>query len=113
VASGGSETVALDLAVTDALRGEGYAREAVRLIQDGRKSAGLEVSDRIAVRWETSDAGLAAALTEHASLIAGEVLALSFGPGEGPTGDGPGGTATWREYQDAELGLRFWLTAAA
>jgi isoleucyl-tRNA synthetase len=114
VASGGGETVALDLTVTGTLRAEGYAREVVRLIQDGRKSAGLEVSDRIAVRWATPDAELAAALAEHASVIAGEVLALSFGPGEVLAGDErDGADGTWREYEDAELGLRFWLTVAA
>ena len=47
----GGETVALDLAVTGALRFEGYAREAVRLIQEARKASGLDVSDRIVVRW--------------------------------------------------------------
>ena len=62
VASGGGETVALDLTVSEALRSEGYAREVVRLIQEARKASGLDVSDRIVVRWATSDAGLAAAL---------------------------------------------------
>ncbi len=38
VASAGGETVALDLAVSDALRAEGYAREVVRLIQEARKA---------------------------------------------------------------------------
>ncbi|HEY1822069.1 MAG TPA: isoleucine--tRNA ligase [Trebonia sp.] len=80
VASAGGETVALDLAVSDALRAEGYAREVVRLIQDARKSAGLAVSDRIAVRWSASDPDLAAALSAHAAAIAGEVLAVSFEP---------------------------------
>ena len=65
VATAGGETVALDLAVSAALRSEGYAREAVRLIQEARKASGLEVSDRIAVRWATADADLAAALGEH------------------------------------------------
>src|SRR6201999_537440 len=88
VASGGGETVALDLAVSAALRGEGYAREVVRLIQEARKASGLDVSDRIVVHWATPDAGLAAALGEHGPAVAGEVLAVSFGPGEGPEGGG-------------------------
>jgi isoleucyl-tRNA synthetase len=91
VASGGGETVAIDLAVTDALRSEGYAREVVRLIQEARKAAGLDVSDRIAVRWAATGADLAAALGQHGSLIAGEVLAVSFGPGGGPEGGGAEG----------------------
>ena len=84
VATAAGETVALDLAVSDSLRAEGWAREVVRLIQDARKSSGLDVSDRIELRWATPDADLAAALTAHGELIAGEVLAVSFGPGEGP-----------------------------
>ena len=51
VATAGGETVALDLSVSDSLRAEGLAREVVRLIQEARKSDGLEVTDRIAVRW--------------------------------------------------------------
>jgi isoleucyl-tRNA synthetase len=123
VASGGGETVALDLAVSEALRGEGYAREVVRLVQEARKASGLDVSDRIVVRWATSDAGLAAALGQHGPAIAGEVLAVSFGPGDGPegggavtasgTGNGTGAAGPWREYADADLGLRFWLAMAA
>jgi isoleucyl-tRNA synthetase len=109
VATAAGETVALDLAVSDSLRAEGWAREVVRLIQDARKSSGLDVSDRIELRWATPDADLAAALTAHAELIAGEVLAVAFGPGEGPGGDAGG---TWHEYADADLDLRFWLAVA-
>jgi isoleucyl-tRNA synthetase len=105
VATAAGETVALDLHVTDALRAEGYAREVVRLVQDARKSDGLEVSDRISLRWATADAGLAAALTEHGSLIAGEVLAVSFAAGSSPDG-------AWFAHEDGDLGLRFWLAVA-
>ena len=117
VASAGGETVALDLAVSAALRFEGYAREAVRLIQEARKASGLDVSDRIVVRWATADPDLAAALDEHGATIAGEVLAVSFGPGTGPADEGAGGGAgvagPWHEHADADLGLRFWLAMAA
>ena len=44
VASDGGLTVALDLDLDDDLRREGVARELVRVIQDARKDAGLEVS---------------------------------------------------------------------
>jgi isoleucyl-tRNA synthetase len=124
VASGAGETVALDLAVSDALRFEGHAREVVRLIQEARKASGLDVSDRIVVRWTTGDADLAAALDEHGPMIAGEVLAVSFGRGEGPgaadagsTGSEASGeagvTGPWHEHGDDDLGLRFWLAVAA
>jgi len=122
VAAAAGETVALDLTVTPELRAEGYAREAVRLIQDARKSAGLEVRDRIEVRWSAATAELAAAVGRHAAAIAGEVLAVSFAAADGPPGgragdgmpeDGAGGAGDgWQEYADATLGLRFWLTRA-
>jgi len=108
VATAGGETVALDLAVSDELRAEGWAREVVRLIQDARKTDGLQVSDRIELRWATAQADLAAALAEHGELIAGEVLAVSFRPGDGP-GDGPG---PWFEHVDDGLALRFQLAVS-
>jgi isoleucyl-tRNA synthetase len=108
VATAAGETVALDLAVSDALRAEGLAREVVRLVQDARKNSGLDVSDRISLRWSTPDADLAAALTAHGELIAGEVLAVAFGPGEGP-GEADAAGRVWHEHTDADLDLRFWL----
>jgi len=121
VATAAGETVALDLHVSESLRAEGLAREVVRLIQDARKSDGLEISDRISLRWASTDAGLAAALATHGELIAGEVLAVSFGPdsgGSGVGGPGEGGSAgdssvAWHEHADAGLGLRFWLAVSA
>jgi isoleucyl-tRNA synthetase len=84
VASGGGETVALDLTVTPALRRAGLAREVVRLVQDARKAAGLEVTDRIAVTWSAAGE-TAEALREHGRAVADEVLAtaLTEGPVEG------------------------------
>ena len=41
--------VALELDLDDELRREGLAREVVRAVQEARKQAGLEVSDRIAL----------------------------------------------------------------
>jgi isoleucyl-tRNA synthetase len=109
VATAGGETVALDLSVSGELRAEGTAREVVRLIQEARKSDGLEVTDRIAVRWSAGHPDLAAALAAHGELIAGEVLAVSFGPGDGPGDD----SGVWYEHADTDLALRFWLTVAA
>ncbi len=80
VATEGGETVALEVTVTEELRREGLAREFVRLVQDARKGDGLEVTDRVELRWSTGDRDLAAALSEHQQMIASEVLAVEFGP---------------------------------
>ena len=77
-------TVALDLELTKELRLEGMARELVRLVQDARKAAGLDVSDRISLGFETVGE-LAEAIGEHSSYICGETLATSL---DGPQPDG-------------------------
>jgi isoleucyl-tRNA synthetase len=109
VATGAGETVAIDTTVTPELRREGLAREVIRLVQEARKNDGLDVTDRISLRWSASDPDLAAALTEHASLIAGEVLAAEYGQQEsGP--EAP--TNDVHEHAATDLGLRFWLRRA-
>jgi isoleucyl-tRNA synthetase len=78
VASEGDVTVALELEVTPELRREGVARELVRMIQDARKAAGLQVTDRIALAVETSEEP-ADALAAHREEIAAETLAATVG----------------------------------
>lgn len=68
------ETVALDLELTPELVAAGWAREAIRLVQEARKNAGFEVSDRIKLALRARP-GLVAAIREHLSEIADEVLA--------------------------------------
>ena len=109
VATDGGETVALEVTLTPELRREGLAREAIRLIQDARKSDGLDVTDRISLWWEPSDPELSAALTEHGPVIANEVLATSYQVGQPAEGSGNAGFA---EHTDDLLGLRFWLRRA-
>ena len=74
VASEGGVTVALELEITPELRREGLARELVRMIQDARKEAGLQVTDRIVLGVETSGEP-AEALAAHGEEIAAETLA--------------------------------------
>ncbi len=81
VASDAGATVALDLEITPELRRAGLARDAIRLIQEARKNSGLDVADRIAVRWTTTSPATAEALTEHAPLISDEVLAVEYAEG--------------------------------
>jgi isoleucyl-tRNA synthetase len=107
VASDGGETVALETSLTPELRREGLAREAIRLIQDARKSDGLDVTNRIQLWWEASDPQLSAALAEHGPLIANEVLATGYQPGR-PAADAAG----VHEHRDQGLGLTFWLRKA-
>ena len=70
--------VALALELDDELRREGLAREIVRAVQNARKEAGLEVTDRIALALGGDDA-LVAAAREHEEYLAGETLANSVG----------------------------------
>jgi isoleucyl-tRNA synthetase len=93
------ETVALDLTITRELRRAGLAREAIRAIQEARKSSGLEVSDRISLAWHAADAEAAAAIREHTELIAAEVLATTMTELAGPA-DGPDAVSV-----DPDLGL--------
>jgi isoleucyl-tRNA synthetase len=81
VASEGGLTLALDLEVSPELRSEGLARDLVRLIQDARKAAGLEVTDRIEVAIRAEGEAAEAART-HERWIAGEVLATRILHGE-------------------------------
>jgi isoleucyl-tRNA synthetase len=55
VANDGSLTVALDVTISDSLRGEGVAREFVNRIQNIRKESGLEVTDKISVKILSND----------------------------------------------------------
>ncbi|MFM8405170.1 MAG: DUF5915 domain-containing protein, partial [Actinomycetota bacterium] len=77
VASHSGESVALDLAMTPELISQGIVREAIRAIQDARKAAGFDVSDRIHVKWN-SDGESSAAIENGKAWISDEVLALSF-----------------------------------
>lgn len=81
VASDSGESLALDLALTPELIGQGIARDVTRLIQDARKSSGLDISDRISVIWESGNEATISALTSHADLVASEVLATTWTQG--------------------------------
>lgn len=70
----GGGFVLLDTATNAELEAEGLARDVIRAVQDARKAAGFEVSDRIRLRLGVSEDGHAA-VQQHAELIAGETLA--------------------------------------
>ncbi|MGH3098526.1 MAG: DUF5915 domain-containing protein, partial [Streptosporangiales bacterium] len=101
VASDAGVTIALDLEVTPQLRRAGLAREAVRTIQEARRSAGFEVSDRIVLGWQADTAELAETLREWSTTLASEVLASEVS--ERPSDAG------MSSHRDDALGLAFWL----
>ena len=70
----------LDTELDDQLQAEGMARDAIRHIQQARKDAGLDVSDRISLVLGASQLALAA-IQEHQELIMRETLTkeISFG----------------------------------
>jgi isoleucyl-tRNA synthetase len=87
VASGGEDAatgllrgggfVVLDTALTAELEAEGVARDLVRTVQQARRDAGLDVSDRIALTIAASSS-VADAARAHRDLIAAETLATSL-----------------------------------
>ncbi|HKI58322.1 MAG TPA: class I tRNA ligase family protein, partial [Trueperaceae bacterium] len=68
---------ALNTAVTPELVREGLARDAIRLVQNARKNAGLEVSETVTLGL-AAEGELATALEEHRQTVAAEVLATEL-----------------------------------
>lgn len=93
-ADGGSATgvlrsggfVVLDTEVTPELAAEGLARDLVRQVQQARRDAGLDVSDRISLTIAGSTEVQAAART-HEQLITSETLATAYDVVAGADGD--------------------------
>ncbi len=77
VASEGGLTVALDTTINDELRNEGIARELVNRVQNIRKDAGFEVTDRIRLTLDTS-AEIQQAIAANKSFVSDEVLATDI-----------------------------------
>jgi isoleucyl-tRNA synthetase len=73
----GAHAVALDLTIDEDLREEGRAREIVHAVQNARKSAGLEVEDRIELALG-GDPALIAAVEAHRDYLTGETLAVEL-----------------------------------
>jgi isoleucyl-tRNA synthetase len=81
----GDYVVALDTTITPELRAEGWAREAVRRIQDLRKTGGFEISDRI-VTYYTASPKLAQAFAAYAQYLKDETLSVKLVEGPAPEG---------------------------
>ncbi|MBQ8473504.1 MAG: isoleucine--tRNA ligase [Alphaproteobacteria bacterium] len=74
--------VVLDTNVTADLVAEGLANDALRFIQDTRKTAGLDVSDRIVLTYN-ADPALAMAIDAHKKRIMSEALVVEMVNGDG------------------------------
>jgi isoleucyl-tRNA synthetase len=74
---GGRGIVVLDTRVYDDLEREGWARDFVRLVQQTRKDAGLEVTDRIRLAARVPE-NVAGAIAEHRDHVCRETLAVEL-----------------------------------
>ncbi|HEY7224450.1 MAG TPA: class I tRNA ligase family protein, partial [Micromonosporaceae bacterium] len=72
--------VLLDTAVTPELAAEGLARDVIRVVQQARREAGLDVSDRISLTLD-APAAVAQAVRAHQDFVAAETLATSVALG--------------------------------
>ena len=97
------ETLALDLEITLELRSLGISREIIRMIQEARKSSGLDVSDRINVKFHSTDNQVRESVTQNMQVIMNEILALAFVEEK---------LATKPTTQDEDLSLSIWIEKA-
>ena len=74
--------VVLDTEMNAELVAEGLANDALRFIQDSRKAAGLDVSDRIKLTYN-ADPALAAAIEAHRNRIMSDALIVDMSRGDG------------------------------
>jgi isoleucyl-tRNA synthetase len=101
----GAHAVALEQAIDDDLREEGWAREIVHAVQSARKSAGLDVEDRIELELG-GDPALIAAAAKHGEHISGETLAVGFQLKDHALGDpAPGAYRTELEIDTLKLAI--------
>lgn len=70
-------TVALDSTITEELKQEGIARELINRVQNLRKDSGLEVTDKIVLKIDTSET-IRQAVTANKTYVCNEVLAIDI-----------------------------------
>jgi isoleucyl-tRNA synthetase len=73
----GAGVIVLDTEVTPELAAEGVARDVVRVIQQARKDADLDVSDRVTVTLDAA-AEVREAVETHLAFVKAETLALEL-----------------------------------
>jgi isoleucyl-tRNA synthetase len=87
VAASGDLVVALDTQLDEPLEREGLAREFVNKVQNMRKTADLDIAQRIRLRFH-GDATICAAVEAHRDYIESETLALTCVACDGPVEGG-------------------------
>ena len=79
VESDGTYTVGIATEVTPELRSEGYVRDIAHIVQNMRKNAGLEISDRIHLTINAPEGSdVATAIASYTDYIASETLAVGI-----------------------------------
>jgi isoleucyl-tRNA synthetase len=86
VAEDGGTWVAFDTAITADLRTEGLMREILRKLQVLRKDSGLNIEDRIRLRWSSASPEVARVFATHGAFLATELLAVEMERTEGSPG---------------------------
>ncbi len=94
--------VTLDLELTDALLQEGIARDVIRMIQNARKQADLNITDRIALIIHATNDTHEQAIRTHEAYICEQTLAESL-----HVGDQPAEHESQETLEGAPLTIRF------
>ncbi len=76
--SGKELKVKLDTKLTSELKQEGISRDIVRLIQQMRKKADFNISDKIVTFYDTTDEEILSAIKKYAGYIKKETLSLNL-----------------------------------
>ena len=97
----GGGFVILDTTVTQELAAEGLARDVVRAVQQARRDAGLQVSDRIHLRLSGNES-VQAGIRAHVDLIKAETLAISLDLTDGAAPP----VASVGDHQDVGIALK-------
>jgi isoleucyl-tRNA synthetase len=98
-----STQVALDTRITDELKLEGLARDVIRQVQDGRKTANLDLADKIALHLATNG-DLARAIAAHRDAIATATQAVEWS--DAPLNGAAHTTTVKVEGHDLTISLR-------
>jgi isoleucyl-tRNA synthetase len=80
---GAQANIQMNTAISDELKAEGIARDLIRLVNNARKNAGLNVDDRIELKITSENKGITEAAKKFTSLIFAEALATGELTGEG------------------------------